>query len=53
MAFCSPELCSVGVPPCGCVGPSVVAGLTTVGMLVVVTGSQPVCCSGPAECEGC
>lgn len=38
----SPQLYALGVPPyVGCMGPSVLAGLNTVGMLAGGAGPQP------------
>ena len=52
-ALCSPEIYALMVPPCTCMCPSFVAGLTTVGMLVGGVGSQPVWLPCPPLCSGC
>ena len=44
---------SRGTPCVGCVNPSVVVGLTTVGVLVGGTGLWPGWLPGPASCSIC
>ena len=49
----SPETYTLEIPNVGCVGPSLVVGLTTVGTLVGGSGSQLSWLPGPASCSGC
>ena len=51
--FCLPVLYDLGTPYVDSMGPSVLVGLTTVGMLVGRAGPLPSWLPGPASCWGC
>ena len=53
MLLRSPETYTLEVPNVGCVGLSIVMGLSTLGTLVGESCSQLGWLPGPASCSGC